>query len=97
MIQKPKPNLESKKINLMFNLYSENKIETKSFYTIIKINQNNYTLNRELNGYINSDLQSAISFINNEKILLANFDNGYNNIITNNPSRRYISKKIKLF
>ena len=92
MIQKPKSNLENKKINLMFNLYSESQIEAESICTIIKINENNYTLNCELNRNINVDLQSAISFINDEEILLVNFDNGYNSIITNNPSRRYISK-----
>ena len=92
IIQKPKSNLENKKINLMFNLYSESQIEAESICTIIKINENNYTLNCELNRNINVDLQSAISFINDEEILLVNFDNGYNSIITNNPSRRYISK-----
>ena len=92
MIQKPKSNLENKKINLMINHYSDNKIETESICTVIKNDENNYTLNCKSNRNINGDLQSSISFINDEEILLVNFDNGYNNIIINNPSRRYISK-----
>ena len=92
MIQKPKSNLDNKKINLMINLNSESQIETESICTIIKNNENNYTLNCESNRDINGDLQSAISYINNEEILLVNFDSGYNNIITNNSSRKYISK-----
>ena len=76
----------------MINHYSDNKIETESICTVIKNDENNYTLNCKSNRNINGDLQSSISFINDEEILLVNFDNGYNNIIINNPSRRYISK-----
>ena len=49
ILQKPKSNLENKNINLMMNAISENKIKTESSCTIIKNNENNYTLNGKLN------------------------------------------------
>ena len=95
MNQKPKSNLENKNINLMINLESESKIKTESSCTIIKSTENNYTLNCKYNENIKGDLQSAISFISDDEILLVNFDGGNNNtIIAKNPTaRKYISKK----
>ena len=96
-IMNPKPisNLENKNIDLMINLESESKIKTESRCTIIKINESNYTLNCKYNENIKGDLQGAISFIDEDEILLVNFDGGNNNtIITKNPTtRKYISKK----
>ena len=90
--QEPKSKLENKNINLMINLYSESEIKTESDCTIIKINQSSYTLNCELKDNINGDLQSAISFINDEEILLVNFDSGNSTITKNNPYEKYFSK-----
>ena len=64
----------------MINLESESEITTESNCTIIKINQSFYTLNYKLKDNINGDLQSAISFINDEEILLVNFDSGNSTI-----------------
>ena len=77
----------------MINLESESKITTESDCIIDKINESSYSLNCELKDNINGDLQSAISFINDEEILLVNFDSGYSIITTNNPYENYFSKK----
>ena len=69
----------------MINLDSESKMTAESNCIIIKINQSSYTLNCELKDNIIVDLQSAISFINDEEILLVNFDNGNSNLTINNP------------
>ena len=84
MNQEPKSKLEGKNINLMINLKSEDEISTESSCTIIKNNENSYTLNCELRQIIDGDLRTAISFINEEEILLINFDGGNNSIITIN-------------
>ena len=76
----------------MINLYSESEIETESDCTVVKNNESSYTLSCELKDNINSDLQSAISFINDEEILLVNFDNGNSTITKNNPYEKYFSK-----
>ena len=76
----------------MINLESESKITTESDCIIDKINESSYSLNCELKDNINGDLQSAISFINVEEILLVNFDSGYSIITTNNPYEKYFSK-----
>ena len=77
----------------MINLELESKITTESDCIIDKINESSYSLNCELKDNINGDLQSAISFINDEEILLVNFDSGYSIITTNNPYENYFSKK----
>ena len=92
MDQEPKSKLEGKYINLMISLESENKIQTESGCIINKINETSYTLNCELKEDINGDLQSAISFINDEEILLINFDVGDNTTITKTSNFKYISR-----
>jgi hypothetical protein len=96
--QEPKSKLEGKNINLMINLESEDEISTESSCTIIKNNENSYTLNCELRKNIDADLQTAISFINDEEILLINFDGGNkggnNSTITiNTPYKNYFLRK----
>ena len=92
--QEPKSKLEGKNINLMINLESEDEISTESSCTIIKNNENSYTLNCESRKNIDGDLQAAISFINDEEILLINFDGGNNSIITiNTPYKKYFLRK----
>ena len=80
----------------MINLESESEITTDSNCIIIKINENSYTLNCELKDNMNGDLQSAISFINDEEILLVNFDSGNSTITKNNPYKKYFSKTSSL-
>ena len=94
MNQEPKSKLEGKNINLMINLESEDEISTESSCTIIKNNENSYTLNCQLRQNIDTDLQTAISFINDEEILLINFDGGNNSTITiNTPYKKYFLRK----
>ena len=92
MSQEPKSKLENKNINLMINLESETNITTESSCIIIKINESFYTLNCELKDNVNADLQTAISFINDEEILIVNFYGGNSTITTNNPYKKYFSK-----
>ena len=94
--QVPKSKLENKNINLTINLESENKIIIESNCIIIKINQSTYTLNCKLKDNINLDLQSAISFINDEEILLVIFNNGNSTIRKNNPYKKTFSKNSSL-
>ena len=75
----------------MINLESESKITTEFNCTIIKIKESSYTLNCKLKDNIKLDLQSAISFINNEEILLVNFNNGNSTIRKNNPYKKTFS------
>ena len=78
----------------MINLKSEDEISTESSCTIIKNNENSYTLNCQLRQNIDTDLQTAISFINEEEILLINFEGGNNNTITiNTPYKKYFLGK----
>ena len=77
----------------MVNLESESEIAKESNCTIIKIKENSYTLNCKLNDNVKADLQSAISFINDEEILLVNFDNGNSTITKNNPYEKYFFSK----
>ena len=94
MNQEPKSKLEGKNINLMINLESEDEISTESSCTIIKINENSYTLNCESRKNIDGDIQTAISFINEEEILLINFEGGNNSTITiNTPYKKYFLRK----
>ena len=94
MNQKPKSKLEGKNINLMINLKSEDEISTESSCTIIKKNENSYTLNCESRKNIDGDLQVAISFINEEEILLINFEGRNNSTITiNTPYKKYFLRK----
>ena len=92
MNQKQKSKLEGKNINLTINLESESKITTESNWTIVKIKESSYTSNCEFKDNINGDLQSAISFINDEEILIVNFDIGNSTITTNNSYKKYFSK-----
>ena len=80
----------------MINLESESKITIESNCIIIKIKESSYTLNCKLKDNIKGDLQSAISFINDEEILLIYFDSENSNITTINPYKKYFSKTSSL-
>ena len=96
MNQEPKTKLEGKNINLMINLESEDEIKTESNCTISKNNENYYTLNCELRHNTDGDLNAAISFINDEEILVVNFvDKNLNKNSTiriNIPSEKYFNR-----
>ena len=80
----------------MINLESESKITIESNCIIIKIKESSYTLNCKLKDNIKGDLQSAISFINDEEILLIYFDSENSNITTINPYKKYFSQTSSL-
>ena len=96
--QEPKSKLGNKNINLMINIDSESEIITESDCIIVKINESSYTLNCKLKDKdnIHGDFQLAISFINDEEILLVNFDSGNSTITTINPYKKYFSKTSSL-
>ena len=68
----------------MLNLDSENEITIESNCTIAKINESFYSLICEIKDNINVDLKSGFSSINDEEILLVNFDRRNSTITTNN-------------
>ena len=82
--QEPISKLENKNINLMINLDSENEITIESNCTTIKINVSFYSLICEIKDNINLDLKSGFSSINDEEILIVNFDRKNSTITTNN-------------
>ena len=92
--QEKKSKLEGKNINLTINL-EENEISTESPCTIFKNNETSYSLDCELKENIIVDLDSAISFINEEEILLISFDNGNSTLEINTPHNKYFSKNSK--
>ena len=92
MNPEPKTKLEGKNINLMINLESEDEIKTESNCTISKNNENYYTLNCELRHNTDGDLKAAISFINDEEILVVNFVNKNSTIRINIPSEKYFNR-----
>ena len=92
MNQKQKSKLEGKNINLTINLESESKITNESSCTNIKINKSTYSFKFELKENINGDLQLAISIINDEEILIINFDSENSTILTNTPYKKDFSE-----
>ena len=61
---------------------------------IININDTNYTLNCESNEIIKANLDSSISIINNNSILLITFPDSEGNLeLKRNPSPKYYYKK----
>jgi len=100
-IDGPKPKLDNKNLTLIVNLESETKIETEVNCTIMNILGNNYSLDCKANETISSNLQSAISYVDDGDILLVNFATNGESIInkeedieTKNVNKRfYYSKK----
>jgi len=101
-IKDPKPKLDYKNLTLIANVESETKLVTEVNCTIMNILGNNYTLDCKANETISCDLQSSISYVDNDDILLANFGKNINSIInfdkdieTNNINKKfYYSKKL---
>ena len=76
IIDGPQPNITNDNLILLINgdSDSDSKTQIELNCNIIDIIENNYTLNCKLTNGIKGDLQSAISFIDNNDILLVNFD-----------------------
>ena len=59
------------KITLTYTVVSD---KTESSCTVYKVTEDNYTLNCRVDEDIDGDIQSAVSFISDEEILLVNVD-----------------------
>ena len=102
IINGTQPNITSNNLVLMVNSASDSDDNTQIEVNcnIVDIIGNNYTLNCKSNEEIEGDLQSAISFIDND-ILLVNFDENTNSEInlktniTSNTRMGYYSRKNK--
>ena len=86
------PKLENKNITVISNL-KENKSEREIDCIINNINFNGYLLNCKTNESFHLDLQSAISFIDDDEILLFNFYNTSDFIIKNKDNKKIYSKR----
>ena len=86
------PKLENKNITIISNL-KENKSEREIDCIINNINFNGYLLNCKTNESFHLDLQSAISFIDDDEILLFNFYNTSDFIIKNKDNKKIYSKR----
>ena len=96
-IQDEKPNFGFIDLVLIINSLKENKTEEEANCTITEIDGINYTLSCGTEENIDCDLQSSISFINNNDILLINFDNNTNtSLVTENKenikTRNFMAK-----
>ena len=86
------PKLENKNITVISNL-KENKSDREIDCIINNINFNGYLLNCKTNESFHLDLQSAISFIDDDEILLFNFYNTSDFIIKNKDNKKIYSKR----
>jgi hypothetical protein len=82
-IEDPQPKLENKNITLLINLENEidEKTEVEVQCNISNITRNNYILYCKSNETFLGELQNAISFIDNNDLLLLNFANINDSII----------------
>ena len=101
-IEDPQPKLENKNITLLINLENEidEKTEVEVQCNISNITRNNYILYCKSNETFIGELQNAISFIDNNDLLLLNFANINDSIIdiesTTNNRRFFIKNGSKL-
>ena len=72
-IEDPQPKLDNKNLILMINIENNEKSEIQVQCNISIITRNNYILNCKANETFLGELQSAISFIDDNDILLINF------------------------
>ena len=92
IISEPKPNFGLIDLVLIINAKSGNEtdIEEEVNCKIVEIKDFNYTLNCFSKENIYYDLQSSVSFIDNDNILLINFDNNINStLIIENEKKVY--------
>ena len=79
-IKDPKPELyENQSLKLMISTVSNNEPSIEANCSVANIKEHNYTLTCKSYEKFSGYLQSAISFIDNNNILLINFDNKYYN------------------
>ena len=79
IIENEKPNFGFIDLVLIMNSRRENETEAEANCKITEISGINYTLSCETEENVDCDLQSAVSYINNNDMLLINFDNYTNN------------------
>ena len=80
--------------DLILSLNSNTNETSEVKCQIININDTNYTLNCESNEIIKANLDSSISIINNNSILLITFPDSEGNLeLKRNPSPKYYYKK----
>lgn len=96
IINEPKPTFEKINLTLIINVENDkNKIKIESNCTIIDIIDSNYTLNCQGENNILYNLQNAVSFIDNDTLLI-NFDQNTNSeIIFSSNFIRYRNKDSK--
>jgi hypothetical protein len=91
------PKIKNKNISLMVNLQSGQKTEINLDCVINNIHLENYQLNCKSNKPLIIDLKGAISFIDNDGLLVLNFIDGINTIIElkdiNSYNKLFFSKK----
>ena len=97
IINGTQPKIEKKDISLMVSLQSGQKTEVNLDCVINNIHLENYQLNCKSNKPLIIDLKGAISFIDNDGLLVLNFIDGINTIIElkdiNSYNKLFFSKK----
>ena len=95
-INDPQPKLENKNLILTINLENNDKLETTNQCNISNKTRTNYILNCKANEAFIGEIQSAISFIDGNDILLVNFADINDSIIDieeeENQSQRLYAK-----
>ena len=95
-INDPQPKLDYKNLLLMINLGNNKKTYIQVQCNISNITRNNYILHCKSNESFQGEIQSAVSFINDNDILLVNFDDineSFINIETTRNNRKFFTKK----
>lgn len=91
-IDDPQTNLNKKNLTLIINTENEEKPEAQVQCNLSNISRINYILNCKANETFKGQLQNALSFIDDNNILLLNFPNKNESIINiekNQNNRRY--------
>jgi hypothetical protein len=91
------PEIKNSNLSLMINLQSEDVTETEVDCIINNTLENNYELNCKSMQALDMDLQSALSFMDSNNVLLINFGNVSESIINteveNKNSKRLFFRK----
>jgi surface protein len=99
-INDPQPKLDNKNLLLMINLENNDTTDIQIQCNISKITGNNYILHCKSNESFKGEMQSAVSFIDNDDILLLNFvdikESNINIEATRNNRKFFIKKASKL-
>ena len=81
IINDPQPKLVNTKLDVMINIESDENIIKDAECNISNKERQNYILNCKINETLDYNLQSAISFLDTQEILLINFADFNNSII----------------